>query len=58
MDGYFGKVEIGSKKMEATSRNFSGPTSFQMFGKKLEERLRAGSANSELSIFLEKIRLV
>ena len=45
------------QNLEATSRNFSGPTSFQMFGKHLEERLRTGSKYLELWIFLEKFGL-
>ena len=56
--GYFGKVEIGSKILEATSRNFSGPTSFQMFGKHLEERLRTGSKYLELWNVFGKVWLV
>jgi len=44
--------------LEATSRKFSGPTSFQMFGKHLEERLRKGSKYLELWIFFGKNWLV
>ena len=36
------------QNLEATSRDFSGPTSFQIFGKHWEERLRTGSKYSEL----------
>ena len=56
--GHFGEVEIGSKNLEATSRIFSGPTSFQMFGKHLEKRLRTGSKYLGLWTFFGKIWLV
>ena len=36
------------QNLGAAGRNFSGPTSFQMFGKHLEERLRTGSKHLEL----------
>ena len=42
------------QNLEATSRKISGSTSFQIFGKHLEERLRKGSKYLELWNFLEK----
>ena len=42
------------QNLEATSRNFSDPTSFQIFGRHLEERVRTGSKYLELWNFLEK----
>ena len=50
-----GKGRNRLQNLEATRRTFSGPTSFQIFGKHLEERLRTGSKYLELWTFLKKI---
>ena len=44
----FGEVEIKVKKLERSGSNFFRPTSFQVFGNYLEERLPTGSNSLEI----------